>query len=66
MMNESGKKLKDLVVRRRQLIEMINAKKARLTGKQRSITQDIQAHIEWLEARLKQINQLLCCLLLYS
>ncbi len=57
MMDESGKKLKDLVVRRRQLIEMINAEKARLTGKQGSITQDVQAHIEWLEARLKQINQ---------
>ena len=57
MMDESGKKLKDLVVRRRQLIEMINAEKARLTGKQGSITQDIKAHIEWLEARLKQINQ---------
>ena len=57
MMDESGKKLKDLVVRRRQLIEMINAEKARLTGKKGSMKQDIQAHIEWLEERLKQINQ---------
>lgn len=56
MMDEQGKKLKDLVARRRQLVEMISAEKARLSGKQGSIKQDIQDHIEWLEERLKQIN----------
>lgn len=56
MMDEKGKKLKDLVARRRQLVEMISAEKARKAGKQGEIKQDIQDHIEWLEARLKQIN----------
>ena len=57
IMDEKGKKLKDLVARRRQLVEMISAEKARLAGKPGEIKQDIQDHIEWLEARLKQINQ---------
>jgi transposase len=57
MTDESGKKLKDLVARRRQLVEMISAEKARLAGKQGAIKQDIQEHIEWLQERLQQINQ---------
>jgi transposase len=57
MMDEKSTKLKDLVTRRRQLVEMISAEKARLSGKQGSIKQDIQDHLEWLEERLEQINQ---------
>ena len=57
MIDEEGQKLQDLVTRRRQLVEMISAEKARLTGKKGEIKQDIQDHIEWLEDRLKQINQ---------
>lgn len=57
MSDEREKQLKDLVSRRRQLVEMISAEKARLAGKTGEIKQDIQDHIEWLEQRLQQINQ---------
>lgn len=57
MMDEPGKELKELVTRRRQLVEMISAEKARLTGKKGSIKQDIQQHIEWLQERLQDLNQ---------
>jgi transposase len=57
MMDEKSTKLKDLVTRRRQLVEMISAEKARLSGKQGSIKQDIQDHLEWTEkvAQLKSV-----------
>ena len=57
MMNEQSKKLQDLVTRRRQLVTMISAEKARLAGKKGDIKQDIQEHIDWLKERLQQINQ---------
>lgn len=57
MMDKKATKLKDLVARRRQLVEMISAEKARKAGKQGAIKQDIQEHIEWLQKRLEQINQ---------
>jgi transposase len=47
-MDENSKKLKDLVSRRRQLVEMISAEKARCSGKQGEIKQDIQEHISYL------------------
>ena len=57
MMDELGKKLKDLVTRRRQLVTMISGEKARLAGKKGEIKQDIQEHIDWLKERLQKINQ---------
>jgi len=47
MMDEQGKKLQDLVTRRRQLVTMISAEKARLAGKKGEMKQDIQEHIDW-------------------
>ena len=57
MSAEGERQLKELVNRRRQLVEMINGEKARLRGKKGHIRQDIQEHLEWLEKRLEKIEQ---------
>ncbi|MGH2415143.1 MAG: IS110 family transposase, partial [Microcystaceae cyanobacterium] len=54
---EEAFELQETVTRRRQLVEMISAEKARLQGKQGSVKQDIAEHIEWLEKRLEQLNE---------
>lgn len=45
-----------LVARRRQLVEMLTAERHRLPLAQGRIKHDVQAHIHWLEQRLKQTN----------
>jgi transposase len=50
--------LKELMSRRRQLIEMITAEKNRLkSARKDQVKQDIKEHIEWLESRLDNVNQ---------
>jgi len=44
------------VVRRRQVVEMIVAEKARLAGVCGATRSDIAAHILWLEKRLKRLD----------
>ena len=48
--------LKQLNTRRRQLVEMLVAEKNRLTRASTQTREDIQAHIDWLEKRLKEIE----------
>lgn len=55
--DEEAIELQDLVTRRRQLVDMISAEKARLSGKRGRVKQDIAEHIEWLEKRLEQLNE---------
>ena len=45
-----------MVARRRQIIEMIGAEKARLERANAAVHRDIKAHIAWLERRLKNLN----------
>lgn len=54
--DESSCQLQDLVQRRRQLSDMITAEKNRLRGKSKVVQSGISEHIEWLEAKLKEIE----------
>jgi transposase len=51
-----ARELTDLVSRRRQLVDMIVAEKSRLAGVCGVARADIQAHITWLEKRLKRLD----------
>ena len=54
--DESSRQLEDLVVRRRQISDMITAEKNRRRGKTNSVKASIDKHIEWLEEQLKEIE----------
>jgi transposase len=49
--------LEALATRRRQLVEMITAESNRLAQSPRSLRREIQAHIDWLKKRLKDLNR---------
>lgn len=50
--------LKELVARRNQIVEMISAEKNRFkAARSADIKQDITVNIEWLESRLKNLDQ---------
>ena len=50
--------LKEVVARRSQLVDMISSEKNRLqAARQTNIREDIKAHIEWLETRLKGVEK---------
>jgi transposase len=51
-----ARELTDLVSRRRQVVDMIVAEKSRLAGVCGIAHADIQAHITWLEKRLKRLD----------
>jgi transposase len=52
--------LKEMMSRRSQLVEMISAEKNRLkTARQAHIKQEIKAHIDWLEKRLRDADKAL-------
>jgi len=53
---QQSRALQDYVSRRRQLVEMIAAEKVRRTMSRPSIVEDINAHIAFLEKRLKRID----------
>lgn len=48
--------LKAMVVRRRQLVEMITAEKNRLGTALKPVQEDILEHIKWLQRRLKDVD----------
>ena len=54
--DESSRQLEDLVVRRRQISDMITAEKNRRRGKTNSVKASIDEHIEWLKQQLKEIE----------
>jgi transposase len=55
--SESARQLTELISRRRQLVEMQTAEKNRQARSRGKALADIEAHIEYLEGRLKQLNQ---------
>ncbi len=55
--DEQTQQLKDLLARRRQLVEMLKAEKNRKGRAHPTIIYQIQTHIDWLEQRLKNIEQ---------
>lgn len=54
--DEQTEALSDLVIRRRQIVEMITAEKNRLALATKHVRRDIQVHIRWMEKRLEDIN----------
>jgi len=52
-----AQELTDLLARRRQLVEMLTAEKNRFGTARNRVRKDIQAHIAWLEKRLKDVNE---------
>jgi transposase len=55
--DESREELKALLVRRRQLVDMITAEKNRQATASKRIRRHIQTHIDWLQKRLLEIDQ---------
>jgi transposase len=58
MASEEAQVLQDLVSRRQQLVEMLSSERNRLGSVRRPKgREDIEAHIEWLKARIKGLEQ---------
>ncbi|QLE46743.1 IS110 family transposase [Nostoc sp. C057] len=55
--SEMARQLSELISRRRQLVEMQTAEKNRRSRTRGQALADIEAHIEYLEEHLKQLNQ---------
>ena len=53
------RELEALLRRRRQLLDMHTAERNRLASASRGVSKDIQAHLQWLEKRLKDIDKAL-------
>lgn len=54
--DDQARDLDALILRRRQLIDMLVAEKNRLNRSAKSVRMDIQAHITWLKKRLKDTD----------
>jgi transposase len=54
--DEGREELKALLVRRRQLVDMITAEKNRQATASKRIRRHIQTHIDWLQKRLSEID----------
>lgn len=54
--DEASQRMAELVARRRQIVEMLTAEKNRLGTARGSVRQDIEAHLEWLEKRLEELE----------
>lgn len=54
--DDQARELDALILRRRQLIDMLVAEKNRLNRSDKSVRKDIQAHITWLKKRLKDTD----------
>ena len=57
MNSEETRQLNDLVTRRRQIVEMLTAERNRLSAIRGKARDDIQANIEWLNQRLKGLDE---------
>lgn len=54
--SEAQQQLQDLVTRRRQLVEMMTSERNRLAGLRGQAQADVQAHLEWLQERIQQLD----------
>lgn len=57
MPNEEEKAIKEIVARRRQLIDMLVQEKNRYTRASKKTGADIMKHIKWLEKRIKDLDK---------
>lgn len=57
MTSEETRQLNDLVTRRRQIVEMLTAERNRLAAIRGKARDDIEANIEWLNQRLKGLDE---------
>ena len=55
--SQEQRQLSALITRRRQLVEMRTAEKNRRSSCPPSLRQEIEAHLKWLQERIKQINR---------
>lgn len=55
--DEEVRELESLLVRRRQIVDMLTMEKNRLQRATSRIRVDIKAHIEWLQKRLKDVDR---------
>jgi transposase len=55
--SEAQAEIQGLVTRRRQLVEMLTAEQNRLSGLRGTAGQDVEAHLEWLRERIKQLDE---------
>lgn len=55
--SESQAQLQDLVTRRRQLVEMLTAEQNRLSRLRGRAQADVEAHLDWLRERIKQLDE---------
>lgn len=55
--DEDTQALSALMMRRRQLVEMLTAEKNRLASAHPKLRHDVQVHIRWLEKRLQGVDQ---------
>jgi transposase len=54
--SEAQAQLQDLVTRRRQLVELLTAEQNRLSGLRGTAQADVEAHLDWLRERIKQLD----------
>lgn len=57
LLAEAQQQLDNLVSRRRQLVEMLSVERNRVAQLRGSAQHDVEAHIEWLRARIKTLEQ---------
>jgi transposase len=55
--SDAQAEIQGLVTRRRQLVEMLTAEQNRLSGLRGTAGQDVEAHLDWLRERIKQIDE---------
>lgn len=55
--SDAQAEIQGLVTRRRQLVEMLTAEQNRLSGLRGSAQQDVEAHLDWLRERIKQLDE---------
>lgn len=55
--SDAQAEIQGLVTRRRQLVEMLTAEQNRLSGLRGSAQEDVEAHLEWLRERIKQMDE---------
>ncbi len=55
--SQTEQELQALISRRRQLVEMLSAEKNRVSIAKRRVLPDVEAHIDWLQDRIKQLDR---------
>jgi transposase len=55
--SQSEEELQALISRRRQLVEMLSAEKNRSSIAKKRVLPDVEAHMDWLQDRIKQLDR---------